>query len=168
MTMIKINKLAIAACFFVLLASCSSQTSESSPEETPSSPSTEEASTPSPSPSESEGEIKASGNFVDAEHPTTGAVTIINEGGKNYLEFGEDFQSDDGPDLFVLLHKSEEPKTYQEEDYVSLKELQSTQGTQRYEIPDEVNIADYKSTVIWCRKFNATFGYANLALESNE
>ncbi|MDY6898910.1 MAG: DM13 domain-containing protein, partial [Cyanobacteriota bacterium] len=29
-------------------------------------------------------------------------------------------------------------------------------------IPENVNLADYKSVGIWCEEFNATFGYASL------
>nr|WP_198648332.1 DM13 domain-containing protein [Cyanothece sp. BG0011] len=33
-------------------------------------------------------------------------------------------------------------------------------GMQRYVVPEGINIANYKSVAIWCRKFNATFGSA--------
>ncbi|MGB3692542.1 MAG: DM13 domain-containing protein [Spirulinaceae cyanobacterium] len=165
MNISKINKLAIAACLGIFLASCATEAPEAPPEETSASPTTEETTTPA---SPSELQATASGNFVEAEHPTAGIATIVNEDGKNYLQFDDNFKSDDGPDLFVLLHKSEVPETYKEEDYVSLGELQSTNGSQRYEIPDSVNLADYQSTVIWCRKFDATFGYATLASEPAE
>ncbi|MGG6263673.1 DM13 domain-containing protein [Leptolyngbya sp. AN03gr2] len=35
-------------------------------------------------------------------------------------------------------------------------------GAQTYEIPADVNLNDYKSAAIWCRRFNATFGAATL------
>ncbi len=163
MNISKLKKLAIAASIALFLASCATETPESSSEDTSESPTIEETTTADTSETSSEVQATATGNFVEAEHPTMGVVTIVNENGKNYLEFDDTFKSDDGPDLFVLLHKSEVPKTYQEADYISLGELQSIQGSQRYEIPDNVNLADYQSTVIWCRKFNATFGYATLA-----
>ncbi|HYX14670.1 MAG TPA: DM13 domain-containing protein, partial [Nostoc sp.] len=40
--------------------------------------------------------------------------------------------------------------------------LKKYSGAQTYSIPQSINLADYKSAAIWCRKFNATFGAANL------
>lgn len=102
------------------------------------------------------------GTFTTAEHPTVGIARIITEDGTRYLEFDESFKTDNGPDLFVILHRSEEPPIsgIQEQDYVTLAPLQRTSGTQRYAIPEGINLEDFKSTVIWCRQFNANFGFA--------
>jgi hypothetical protein len=75
-----------------------------------------------------------------------------------------------GPDLVVILHRSEDvigsttPPAYpiNEGDYVVLAPLQQFKGAQSYPIPDTINLADYRSVGIWCRKFNATFGAAAL------
>ncbi|MGK7944626.1 MAG: DM13 domain-containing protein [Microcystaceae cyanobacterium] len=40
--------------------------------------------------------------------------------------------------------------------------LESFQGAQRYEIPENVDLDDFESVVIWCRKFNVTFAYSSL------
>lgn len=101
-----------------------------------------------------------SGNFVAAEHPTLGMARVVTENGQRYLEFDEEFQTDNGPDLFVLLHRQGVPKSYQAENYLSLGRLKQVSGTQRYAIPADADITDFNSVVIWCRQFNATFGYA--------
>lgn len=110
-----------------------------------------------------------SGTFVPGEAPTEGTVQIVTENGERYLELDESFKtSDQGPDLFVILHRSDdvlattEPPAYplQEGDYVVLGALEEYTGAQRYPIPEEVNLDDYKSAAIWCRQFNATFGVA--------
>lgn len=108
--------------------------------------------------------VEASGTFVDAEHPTKGKVNIITENGKKYIQFDNQFKSDSGPDLFVILHKDDKlPITgIKEADYVSIAPLKSTSGVQKYEIPENVDLENFKSVAIWCRKFNATFGYAVL------
>ena len=102
------------------------------------------------------------GTFKSAEHPTQGAMKVVTENGKNYLEFDENFKTDSGPDLFVILHRNDTlPITgIKEKDYVSIAALKNTSGIQRYEIPENVNLADFKSVAVWCRQFNATFGYA--------
>lgn len=102
------------------------------------------------------------GQFVAAEHPTTGEAKIVTENGQRYLEFDSAFRSDDGPDLLVLLHRDRTPSDYNESNYVSLGRLQSTNGKQRYAIPTGVSVNDFQSAVIWCRAFNATFGFAPL------
>ena len=118
------------------------------------------------------GNIVSSGTFVSGEHETKGTARIINENGNRYLELGEDFLTFDmGPDLVVILHRSEdvigstEPPAYplNEEDYVILAPLKEFSGTQRYEITDDINLENYASAAIWCRQFNATFGAARLS-----
>ena len=109
-----------------------------------------------------------SGMFVAAEHPTKGAVSIINEKGKRYLEFDNTFKSDMGPDLYVILHRAAAlPKGgLQKQDYTTISRLQKVSGTQRYVIPNNVNLANYRTVAIWCRMFNATFGCALLPTTS--
>lgn len=104
------------------------------------------------------------GNFQAAEHPTQGKVSIITQQGKQYLEFDQNFKTDNGPDLFVILHTSNAPPVsgIKEKDYVSIAPLQKISGNQRYALPASVKLENYKSVAIWCRKFNATFGYAPL------
>jgi hypothetical protein len=106
--------------------------------------------------------VLASGNFEKSEHPTSGAAQIVIQNGKKYLKFDSSFQSDSGPDLFVILHRQGSPKSYGKADYVSLGRLKKVSGQQMYVIPSGVNIGKFKSVVIWCRKFNATFGFAPL------
>jgi ABC-type glycerol-3-phosphate transport system substrate-binding protein len=105
------------------------------------------------------------GTFKDGEHPTQGTVKVVTEAGKRFLEFDNKFKtSNNGPDLFVILHRSDAPPIYgiKQKDYVSIARLQKTSGSQRYALPDNVNLADFKSVVVWCRQFNATFGFAPL------
>jgi Electron transfer DM13 len=102
------------------------------------------------------------GTFVSAEHSTAGQARVIQEGTKRYLILDKAFQTEAGPDLFVILHRTAVPKTYGQKDYVLLGKLQRTAGEQRYEIPAKVDPNAYQSVVIWCRQFSATFGYAPL------
>ncbi|MBV6627201.1 MAG: DM13 domain-containing protein [Rivularia sp. (in: Bacteria)] len=110
------------------------------------------------------GDVQSSGAFIDAEHPTKGTASIITENGKKYIQFDQKFKSDNGPDLFVILHKDDKlPITgIKEADYTAIAPLKSTSGAQKYEIPENVDVSNFKSVAIWCRKFNATFGYAVL------
>ncbi len=112
-----------------------------------------------------------SGTFAAGEHPTTGTVRVGAENGQQFIELGEDFKTSEmGPDLVVILHQdadvlgSTQPPAYAltADSYVVIAPLQQFQGAQRYEIPANVNLSDYASAAIWCRRFNATFGAATL------
>jgi len=102
-----------------------------------------------------------SGTFVAGEKPTQGNARIVTEGG-SYLELDQSFKTDRGPDLFVILHRSDTPKTYDAQEYVNLGRLQNLNGPQRYAISEDVNVANFRSVAIWCRQFNVGFGYAKL------
>ena len=160
---------------------CSNQSPQAStPESSTSSnsePSTVEISSASPTPvsqgnetntvSESSAKssgIAASGTFASLDHPTAGEVNILTQGDREYLELSEDFQTDDGPELVVVLHRSGQIQNsaLNEGDYFALAPLEDTRGSQRYEIPEGIDLADYGSVAIWCREFNVTFGYATL------
>ena len=107
-----------------------------------------------------------SGTFVAAEKPTSGTARIVTENGQRYLVLDSAFRTNDqGPDLHVLLDTAAKPpQAYQNySSYVNLGKLQKFSGTQRYPIPAAIDVADFKSVVIWCRMANATFGYAPLS-----
>ncbi len=104
----------------------------------------------------------ASGSFVDSEHPTKGLIQVFEADGKKYLKFDRSFKSDDGPDLFVILHNQNPPQSYNDSNYLSLGRLKKTTGEQMYEIPSGADINNFQSVVIWCKQFNATFGFASL------
>jgi len=109
--------------------------------------------------------VIAMGSFVTVEpdHPTGGTARIVSENGKRHLEFDSEFTTAQGPDVQVILHRSGSiPVNLDEGDYVTLAALQQFGGTQRYAIPDNIDIGQFKSVGIWCREFNVTFGYAAL------
>ncbi len=109
------------------------------------------------------------GSFVSGEHPTQGNVRLKSEKEQTFIELGSDFKTSEmGPDLVVILHRSSDvigstkPPIYplQEGDYVVIAPLGEFSGKQRYVVPEGINVGDYQSVAIWCRKFNATFGAA--------
>jgi hypothetical protein len=107
----------------------------------------------------------ASGSFVTIEqdHATTGQARIVTEKGQRYLEFDANFDTARGPAVEVVLHRSPAVGVkLKEGDYVSLAPLKSFTGAQRYLIPANVDLSNYKSVAIWCEEFNVTFGYAPL------
>jgi hypothetical protein len=106
----------------------------------------------------------ARGAFHGLEHDTSGEAVLLElADGRRFLRF-EDFETSNGPDLRVYL--SEIPAgddwfAYGER-FVDLGALKGNVGDQNYEIPDGVDLAEYKSAVIWCRQFSVGFGVAPL------
>lgn len=113
-----------------------------------------------------------SGRFVSGEHPTEGKATIFQENGVYFIELDQGFKtSTSGPDLFVILHRSPDilqisnPPDYAiaQGDYQIIAPLKSFSGKQRYAIPNNIRSDNYQSVAIWCRQYNATFGFVNLS-----
>jgi hypothetical protein len=77
--------------------------------------------------------------------------------------------TDQAPDLHVILEPSDTPpKSYTNPgQFINLGKLHKVSGVQSYPIPDVVDVASYKSVVIWCRMANATIGYAQLKSEAS-
>ncbi|NCJ05074.1 electron transfer flavoprotein [Synechococcales cyanobacterium C] len=109
-------------------------------------------------------EVVEAGTFAPVEKSATGQVVVRSENGRTYLEFSDDFRTSSGPDVHILLDiASMPPAAYANiASYIKLGPLESTQGTQRYEVPETIDIADYQSVVIWCEQFDVVFGYAPL------
>jgi hypothetical protein len=114
-----------------------------------------------------------SADFIDAEHGTSGrAVIYLREDGSRYLRL-EGFETSNGPDVHVWITDqvsggdcegcSDSWGIYDDGDYVKLGSLKGNIGDQNYEIPGDADLADMKSVVIWCDRFNVAFGTAAIA-----
>jgi hypothetical protein len=100
---------------------------------------------------------------VEQDHQTTGTIKIISENGNKYLEFDDTFSTAEGPDVQVVLHRTSPVSVnLKEANYITIAPLQSFQGTQRYLLPEDIDLNEYASVAIWCRQFNVTFAYASL------
>ena len=105
------------------------------------------------------------GSFVDRSHPTEGVAVVLNDGTQQrFLRF-EDFATDNGPDLNVYLSSAPADASAGEfdDDFVDLGDLQGNIGAQNYEIPTDVDLSHHSTVVIWCVRFRAAFGAAELS-----
>lgn len=105
----------------------------------------------------------STGAFVDAEHATSGTARIIElADGRRVLRL-ENLDTSNGPDLHVWLSDKTPGGSwfkYDDDRYVALGDLKGNQGNQNYEIPDSVDLSQFRSAVIWCDRFNVAFGAA--------
>jgi hypothetical protein len=112
-------------------------------------------------------EVLAEGTFVSQEHDTSGtARVLLLEDGSRILRL-EGFSTSDGPDVHVWLSTATaggDWHKYDDDRYVALGEIKATDGNHNYAIPPEADLAGLRSAVIWCDRFNVSFGSAALNL----
>ncbi len=106
--------------------------------------------------------------MISHEHTTTGTAKLIRlPDGSRTLRL-ENLDTSNGPDLRVWLTDAPVKegvagwRVFDDGKYVSLGKLKGNKGDQNYEIPADVNLADYSSVTIWCDRFDVSFGAAAL------
>lgn len=102
-------------------------------------------------------------SFIDSVHNGEGSATIYEfENGRRVLRF-ENFRVTNGPQLHVVLSPNEPTSILDSVgDYLDLGPLKGNIGSQNYEIPDDVDLSQYKSVVIYCVPFRVVFSTATL------
>ena len=126
-----------------------------------------QVSEPAPFASSSDSQPLYTGLLMGRAHPTSGRASIYQVGdGKRDLRLTE-FTTSNGPDVHVLLAQSTDRDLTKEFvkgdlDSVELGLLKANQGDQNYDLPDSVDLQKYDSVVIYCERFHAVFGVAQL------
>ena len=106
---------------------------------------------------------KASGTFEGrSNHVTSGSVKVIVEGDRRFVELGDDFSLDGGPDPRVGFGKDGE---YLKDAYLGA--LLSLNGKQRYAVPSTWKVGDYNEVYIWCEVANVPLGVDQPELTGN-
>jgi len=107
------------------------------------------------------------GKLEGKAHATRGRATIYESTeGKRYLRLSN-FTTSNGPDVHVVLARSEDQGLDQEIvkgnlDSVELGSLKGNQGDQNYDLPANADLNQYQAVVIYCERFHAVFGVARL------
>jgi hypothetical protein len=107
------------------------------------------------------------GRLEGKAHQTSGRATIYKSpDGKRYLRL-TDFSTSNGPDVHIVLARSDEANRTQEIvrgqlDSVELGSIKGNQGDQNYDLPASVDLQKYNAAVIYCERFHAVFGLARL------
>ena len=117
-------------------------------------------------PPSGEATVLLAGSFMPRAHEGRGLAHVLElPGNRRVLRFS-DFESLDGPDLYVYLVAS--PEAADAEDlersgFLSLGPLKGNLGAQNYNIPPDADLTRYRGVVIWCRRFGVNFTTALLA-----
>ncbi len=107
------------------------------------------------------------GRLEGKAHQTSGRGTIYkNSDGRQYLRL-TDFTTSNGPDVHVVLARSDDANLTQEIvkgqlESIELGPLKGNQGDQNYDLPAAVDLQKYNAVVIYCERFHAIFGLARL------
>lgn len=98
--------------------------------------------------------VVATGSFEAREHAGEGMVTVGTVGGTPTVHFGDDFATDNGPDLYAAVIVDGER--------VELEALAGNVGSQTYEVPDGVDPATIETVQVWCKRFDVVFTEATV------
>jgi hypothetical protein len=108
----------------------------------------------------------AKGEFHKAEKAGSGTATLYQlADGKRVLRL-TDFSVENGPDLHVRLIAADDARdtaSVAKTDHVELGKLKGNQGSQNYDVPENVDLSKYKVVSIWCNRFSVNFAAAPLA-----
>lgn len=105
-------------------------------------------------------ETIAQGMFTGlAGHTGKGTATLVKVGEAYYVRLEEDFETTNGPDLFVHLGRNGEYSTE-----ARLGSLKGNVGSQNYEVPDSIDVTKYNEVWVWCRAFSVPFAKAVFSL----
>jgi hypothetical protein len=109
--------------------------------------------------------VLAQGQFHNADKAGKGTATIYQlANGKRVLRL-TGFAVDNGPDLHVRLIAANDAKdtaSVAKTDNVELGKLKGNQGSQNYDVPENVDLGTYRVVSIWCNRFSVNFAAAPL------
>ena len=107
----------------------------------------------------------ATGSFHSNAHETRGTATVIDLGpGRRVLRL-TNFATSNGPDVRVYLVAAadvQDNATVKTTGFVELGPMKGNIGDQNYDIPATVDLANYRTVTIWCKRFSVNFGSAPL------
>lgn len=126
------------------------------------SPTATAASAASPSVAPTDPVVLARGElqYIDDLHRGSGPVLLLSVGTTHYVRF-EEVAIQNGPDLHVYLARGT-GGAYDGERDLYLGTLKATNGSFNYELPAGIDLAEYRSVVVWCRAFSVLFTWADL------
>ncbi len=107
----------------------------------------------------------ATGSFVSREHDTVGTARVVQLPDGQVIVRLEGFETSNGPALYVYLSQNPADGTEAafDDEFVDLGALKGNVGDQNYVVPPGVDAVAFTSVVIWCDRFDAAFGAADLA-----
>ncbi len=91
-----------------------------------------------------------------AGHPASGSMRVFDTAQGQVLRF-EDFETINGPQLHLYLSKDIEGT-----DFIDLGPIRGTTGNINYQVPEGVDLSEYKYVMHWCVPFEVLFNYVEI------
>lgn len=109
---------------------------------------------------------RARGSFAPLSHPGEGEALLLELADGSHLVRLEGLVTDNGPDLRVYLSAApaDADPILHEDEFVDLGPLKGNRGDQNYGVPTDVDVTEYQSVVVWCRRFSVGFAVAPLEM----
>lgn len=107
-----------------------------------------------------------SGAWTKKSFKSSGTWEIYSDGDKSYVKLSADFRTRNAPDLKIFLSPlaaNEATGKNATDGAVLVSPLSSNAGEQVYEIPADVDLADFKSILIHCEQYSKLWSAADLA-----
>jgi hypothetical protein len=105
------------------------------------------------------------GQFHSNAHETKGTATVLQlADGRRILRL-TGFETSNGPDVRVYLVAAadvQDNATVKSAGFVEVGALKGNRGDQNYELPATIDLAQYRTVTIWCKRFSVNFGSAPL------
>lgn len=110
--------------------------------------------------------VVAVGAFTPREHTGRGGVRVEEPAdGARRMLFMDDFETDDGPALVVVLSPLPAAELTGENalaDAVVVGDLVARRGAQAYALPAAMDVGGFRSVHVWCRSFDVLFAASDL------
>lgn len=108
--------------------------------------------------------------FIDAVHNGEGTATAYQLADESRVLRLENFRVTNGPQLHVILSKNSPDSLFGDigDDAIDLGALTGNVGNQNYTIPDDVNLEEYQTVVIYCVPFSVVFSTAPLSESTHD
>ena len=90
-------------------------------------------------------------------HSASGAVRVINTPDEGAIVRYENYKGTNGPDLYVYLAKDLDAT-----EFVSLGRAKGNVGNINYEVPNDIDLSEYKYVMTWCKAFGVLFDYSEI------
>lgn len=114
--------------------------------------------------------LLARGNFHSGAHETKGVAAIYElPDGKRVLRLSQ-FETSNGPDVNIYMVSAADVMdndTVKNAGFVSLGSIKGTTGDQNYDLPAGLDLNQYRSVTVWCKRFSVNFGTAPLVMQND-
>jgi hypothetical protein len=106
----------------------------------------------------------ARGEFISREHGTTGVARVLQLADGRRIVRLENLDTSNGPALYVYLSRNpaDGDESAFDDGALSLGALKGNIGDQNYVVPTDADLGALQTVVIWCDRFDAAFGAADL------